>query len=70
MPDDIDASVALEERFHALNLEQLKARAQLQKMPAPVGTCYNPRCGDDLPEGRSFCGAACRDEWEKFKKQR
>lgn len=70
MPDDIDASVALEERFHAMNLERASAMSKVRTGPVPNGTCYNPRCGDDVPEGRAFCDADCRDTWEQMRKLR
>lgn len=68
MPDDIDASVALEERFHTMALERAQTMTKVRQGPVPNGSCYNPRCGDDVPEGRAFCDAGCRDTWESFRK--
>jgi hypothetical protein len=70
MPDDIDAAVALEERFHALNLQRAANMGRTRVGPEPNGTCHNPRCGDDVPEGRPFCNAECRDTWEQIRKLR
>lgn len=68
MPDDMDATVALEERFHEMQLQRAAAQARLRAGPVPNGTCYNPKCGDDVPEGRAFCDSECRDQWEIYKR--
>jgi hypothetical protein len=31
--------------------------------PAVTGYCLN--CGEPLPDGRRWCDAACRDEWQR-----
>lgn len=34
----------------------------------PQGYCLNPKCADDLNEGRLFCNAACAKQYEVYKK--
>jgi len=34
----------------------------------PQGFCLNPKCADDLDEGRLFCNAACAKQYEVYKK--
>lgn len=70
MPDDIDAAMALEERFHELTLANALEQTKVRTGPVPNGSCHNPRCGDDVPEGHIFCNAECRDTWEQLRKLR
>jgi hypothetical protein len=41
--------------------------AQQRAKPAmqATGFCLDPACGAPLPDGQLFCGAECRDFYEK-----
>lgn len=32
-----------------------------------TGYCLSALCGDEVPPGRRWCDAECRDDWERAK---
>jgi hypothetical protein len=59
MPDLIDLAQAQNERREERALAARKPAA-----PRASGFCLN--CGEPLPEGRRWCDAECRDDWERM----
>ena len=52
------ADVAIES-----NMQRALREAELSpKGPAAVGRCH--ACGHPLEQGRAFCDAECREDWE------
>lgn len=59
--DDIDRASRQEELARELAIANRPAVYR----PQPNGTCHNPDCMDDLPEGFLFCGKGCALEYER-----
>ncbi|PZQ21150.1 MAG: hypothetical protein DI569_12860 [Sphingopyxis macrogoltabida] len=57
MADIIDRAAELEE----MNRADALARRKPDGPPA-TGHCLN--CGEPMPEGRRWCDADCRDDWQ------
>lgn len=55
-----DLATAFEGKYLESALSERKPNA-----PKPCGHCLN--CEAPLPEGRRWCDADCRDDWEKLK---
>lgn len=64
MADIADAAQAQQERLDALKIQAVRERANAQEVAA-TGRCLC--CGEQM-EGRRWCDAECRDEWEKSKR--
>ncbi|MDR2092328.1 MAG: DUF2116 family Zn-ribbon domain-containing protein [Azoarcus sp.] len=58
MADIIDLANATAEKIAADALHQRKPEG-----PMPTGVCLY--CGEPLPDGRRWCDANCRDDWQK-----
>ena len=68
--DVADISSSLTEDADAQALAAHRARVDTRTKLFPItGTCYNERCGEEIPD-RPFCSAKCRDEYEHIKKLR
>ena len=59
MADIFDRATELEEQAREIAL-----RARKPEGPKATGYCLE--CGEPVEEGRRWCGARCRDLWEKF----
>lgn len=64
MPDEFDRASELETRQREDALARVRSRVGL----LPCGACHN--CGEELPPGRLFCDADCRDDFEKRHRQK
>ena len=62
-PDKNDAATATEELFRDLAL-----RYRAPEAPKAAGRCLF--CKEPLPEGRRFCDAHCRDDYEILQRRR
>lgn len=55
----------------ASEVEELERRAALSRRqpngPAATGHCLN--CETPMPDGRRWCDADCRDDWEKERRR-
>lgn len=60
MADEADRAQAAIERF----IDAAIARAKKPGGPSPTGFCLN--CGAALDEGRRWCDADCRDDWQRY----
>lgn len=49
---------------------QLISSAVGRTAPEVASTGYCLYCEEPLPDGRRWCDASCRDEWEKERKRR
>lgn len=60
MADEFDRASELEElaRISALNYHQKNLAPSVQ------ATGYCLYCGEELDDGRRWCDASCRDDWE------
>ena len=58
MMDVIDQSESTLQINETLALQQRKDAG-----PPPCGECHY--CGEPLNDGRRFCDADCRDDWQK-----
>lgn len=63
MADDIDRGCELEEKYREAALKVRRPEG-----PQATGECL--WCGEAVEDGRRWCGAACRDSWEKLSKTR
>ena len=65
MADQFDLASTYEEldRQSALN------RLESTKLHSPESTGHCLYCGEELSDGRRWCNADCRDEWEKEQKR-
>lgn len=64
MSDQVDIAALndfTEERLSAF-------RSKVHQSLTPVGSCYY--CEEDLPPGRIFCDAQCRDDYEREQRLR
>lgn len=52
----------------AQSLEVQAMRAKAAPKLVANGTCYNPRCGEDIAAGKLFCGAECAAQHSKLRK--
>lgn len=64
--DQLEAAQEYEQRFNEAALEA--ARAACPPPLAPVGACHN--CDEPLEQGRAFCDADCRDDYDARKRSR
>lgn len=64
-PDDSERVTDVHDR--ATEVEELARRAAAsQRKPAgPVATGRCLYCDEQLDDGQRWCGAHCRDEWQK-----
>lgn len=63
MADEIDRGCELEEKYREAAILVRKLEG-----PKPTGECL--WCGESMEDGRRWCGARCRDRWEKLSKTR
>lgn len=63
MADVTDRADVEVERSLAYALRQRRPEG-----PAETGFCLS--CSEDLPQGRRWCDAVCRDEWERLTRKR
>lgn len=59
MADEIDRANDRAQQSLELNIQA--ARSSSPILPA-IGSCYN--CDEPITEGKRFCDAACRDDWQ------
>lgn len=56
----------------ASEVEEIERRAALSRRqpegPAATGECHN--CGEPMPDGRRWCDADCRDDWQRARHRR
>lgn len=57
--DEIDRAQEREEQHREAALAKAKGKGKLKA----TGFCYY--CDSDVPKGHTFCGAECRDDYEK-----
>lgn len=58
-----DQATLVEERDRALALKQRRPEG-----PAAVGACLH--CDEPLADGRRWCDAGCRDDWQRARNTR
>jgi hypothetical protein len=64
--DDGESSFLAQEDTIAAGIQ--KARTKLVS-PTAKGYCLNPKCGEDLEEGKRFCDPHCRDAYDAYIKR-
>lgn len=68
MADDVDSASEINELATERAIASVKDRMAAQVRIKPQGYCLNPKCADDLDEGRLFCNAACAKQYEVYGK--
>jgi len=63
MSDEVDTSNDRWDMYVSMMINNAGCIAAKPEVEA-VGTCLC--CGDELPEGRRWCDADCRDLWQKL----
>jgi hypothetical protein len=64
--DPLDIATAMETREREACVAAQLAKPGLKA----TGSCLDPGCGAQLPEGQHFCGKECRDYYEKTERMK
>ena len=68
MPDIADEGNEINDLATDRAIAKIKDKIATAVRIEPQGYCLNPKCADDLNDGRLFCNAACAKQYEIYGK--
>lgn len=68
MADPVDEGNEINELATERSIANIKDKIETAVRIEPQGYCLNPKCADDLGEGKLFCNSACAKQYEVYKK--